>query len=126
MNEDRMADELEALKTENVELKIAAVRKDVANLKNDLHIHLDRILDQTSKTNGSVARALERIYKLERQETKVQLDKLNKEFSEYKEQTKFWHTLSQNKWIAGLIVFSMYAFTIQEIRDALFTLLKLK
>jgi len=124
--EEKLTDELEELKEENLELKLSAVRKDVASLKTDLHQHLDRILEQTSKTNGSVAKALERIHALEKQDNKNKIDKLTKEFEQYKKKNKFWNTLSENRWIVIMIIFLMYTLTIPEIREAVMMLLRIR
>lgn len=123
---EKLSDELEELKAENLELKLSAVRKDVASLKTDLHQHLDRILEQTSETNGSVARALERIHAIEKQDNKNKIDKLAKEFETYKKKNKFWTTLSENRWVAIVIIFLMYSLTIPEIRDALLVILRVR
>lgn len=117
---------MEALKTENLELKLADIRKDVSNLKLDLHRHLDMILEKVSATNGSVAKALERIYSLERQDSKVKIEDLRRDFEKYKNDTVFWHLIAKNKWVAALIFFALYAMSISEIREMFFTLLNLK
>ncbi len=126
IQKERLTDELEELKNENLELKLSAVRKDVASLKTDLHQHLDRILEQTSKTNGSVAKSLERIHIIEKQDNKTKIDKLLLEFKEYKEKTKFWTVLSENRWILFIIFFLTYTLSIYEVRESLFLLLKLR
>lgn len=118
--------ELNELKNENLELKFAAIRKDVSNLKIDIHRHLDMILEQVSIVNKSVSEALERIYALERQDNKNRIDKLSEELENTKEELKFWRTISNNKWIVGLIAFVLYALSIQELRDLLLTLLRIK
>lgn len=124
--------ELEELKSENLELKLSAIRKDVSSLKVDLHRHLDMIVekigevnDKVSLTNGSVARVTERINNLERQESKKKIEDLKQEFEQYKSDTAFWHIISKNKWVAGLIVFALYAFSIKEFRDLLLNILKI-
>ena len=116
--------ELEILKNENLELKLSDIRKDMTNLKIDLHQHLDRILEQATLTNGSVARALDRIYTLERQDNKVKIDKITKEFEQYKQSMKFWHVVADNKWVTGIIFLVFYGFAIQEFREALFSIFK--
>jgi len=116
--------ELEILKNENLELKLSDIRKDMTNLKIDLHQHLDRILEQATLTNGSVARALDRIYTLERQDNKVKIDRITKEFEQYKQSMKFWHVVADNKWVTGIIFLVFYGFAIQEFREALFSIFK--
>jgi len=116
--------ELEILKNENLELKLSDIRKDMTNLKIDLHQHLDRILEQATLTNGSVARALDRIYTLERQDNKVKIDRITKEFEQYKQSMKFWHVIADNKWVTGVIFLVFYGFAIQEFREALFSIFK--
>ena len=61
-----MDETIESLKEENLELKLGSIKKELTTFKVDMHRHLDLILEQTSKTNGSVARAMERINALER------------------------------------------------------------
>ena len=116
--------ELEILKNENLELKLSDIRKDMTNLKIDLHQHLDRILEQATLTNGSVARALDRIYTLERQDNKVKIEKITKEFEQYKQSMKFWHVIADNKWVTGIVFLVFYGFAIQEFREALFSIFK--
>lgn len=116
---------VESLREENLELKLGSIKKELATFKVDMHRHLDLILEQTSKTNGSVARAMERINALEREDNKRKIESLQNEVKDYKTKTKFWYTISTNKWIAGLIAACAYAFTIQEFRAAFFGLFKI-
>ena len=116
---------VEQLRAENLELKFTAIRKDVSNLKTDLNLQLERIYAQTSQTNENVAKALERIYALERQDNKSKIEELRKEFEHYKKDTAFWHLIARHKWIAGLIVLLMYLMTITEVKELIFSLLRL-
>jgi hypothetical protein len=123
---------VEELKNENLELKLSAIRKDVSNLKVDLHRHLDMIVekisevnDKVSITNGSVARISQRINILERQDNKTKLENLRCEFEQYRRDTAFWHIISRNKWVAGLVVFTLYVFSIKELRDILLSIFKI-
>ena len=63
---------IDELRCENLELKLSSIKKEMAMMKVDFHRHMDlimetnsekfsKILEQTSKTNGSVARAMEKI-----------------------------------------------------------------
>src|SRR5574344_898070 len=99
---------LEELRTENLELKLSGIRKEMASMKVDFHRHMDlvmetnkekfaKILEQTSQTNGCVARAVEKIAALEREDSKRRLDALELKLKDYKEQTKFWTLVSSNK-----------------------------
>ena len=124
--------ELENLKNENLELKLSAIRKEMSTLKVDLHRHLDMIIDKigevnekVSLTNGSVAKVTERINQLERQDNKAKIEKLEADFLQYKADTAFWYLIARNKWIAGLIIFALYAFSIKEFRDLLLNILRL-
>lgn len=124
--------ELENLKNENLELKLSAIRKEMSTLKVDLHRHLDMIIDKigevnekVSLTNGSVAKVTERTNQLERQDNKAKIEKLEADFLQYKADTAFWHLIARNKWIAGLIIFALYAFSIKEFRDLLLNILRL-
>jgi lipid II:glycine glycyltransferase (peptidoglycan interpeptide bridge formation enzyme) len=116
---------VEELKAENLELKLSSIRKELEVFKVDMHRHLDLILEQTSKTNGSVAKAMEKISELERQENKQKIEELKIELKAHQKKTKFWTLLSTNKWIAGLIFAVMYAFTIPEFRSALVSIFKI-
>ena len=127
---------LEELRTENLELKLSGIRKEMAAMKVDFHRHMDlvietnkekftKILEQTSQTNGSVARAVEKIAALEREDSKRRLDALELKLKDYKEQTKFWTLVSSNKWIAGTLLVALYILTLPEVRSQFFNLLKL-
>ena len=105
-------------------------------MKVDFHRHMDlvmetnkekftKILEQTSQTNGSVARAVEKIAALEREDSKRRLDALELKLKDYKEQTKFWTLVSSNKWIAGTLLVALYILTLPEVRSQFFNLLKL-
>lgn len=127
---------LEELRTENLELKLSGIRKEMASMKVDFHRHMDlvmetnkekfaKILEQTSQTNGCVARAVEKIAALEREDSKRRLDALELKLKDYKEQTKFWTLVSSNKWIAGTLLVALYILTLPEVRSQFFNLLKL-
>jgi len=131
------ADEIvEELKAENLELRLQAIKKELATFKIDMHRHLDLLINttkdqlsiiiaNTEKTNGSVARALTQIANLEREDNKTKLAKLELDFTEYKKLNKFWSLLSANRWVAIVIVASVYAFAISDIRDVLLSLFKI-
>ena len=127
---------LEELRTENLELKLSGIRKEMVAMKIDFHRHMDlvmetnkekftKILEQTSQTNGSVARAMEKIASLEREDSKRRLDALELKLKDYKDQTKFWTLVSSNKWIAGTLLVVLYILTLPEVRSKFFNLLKL-
>lgn len=124
--EEQDAIKMEALKNENLELKLGDIRKDVASLKIDLHRHLDMILEKVSLTNGSVAKALDRISVLERQDNKIKIEELKSELRQYKQDTAFWHLVAKNKWVAGMIVFILYVMSIEELRNLVFNFISLK
>lgn len=116
---------VEDLKAENLELKLDAIRKGVDIFKTDMHRHLDLILEQTSKTNGSVARAMEKIAEIEREDNKVKLEELKKMVEAHKENTKFWTLLSTQKWVVVPIVIAMYALTYSPFRKAIGEIFKI-
>ena len=127
---------IDELRCENLELKLSSIRKEMAMMKVDFHRHMDlimetnsekfsKILEQTSKTNGSVARAMEKIADLERQDTQSRLISLEAKVKEHKDQTKFWTLVASNKWIAGVLIVALYVITLPEIRSQFFNLLKL-
>ena len=110
---------IKELEEENLELKLSSIRKDLATLKVDMHNHLEEldkkqveklelILAQTSKTNGSVGRALERIANIEREDNKFNIEKLKEDLLEYKKQTRFWAILSTNKIVLATVLFTLY------------------
>ena len=127
---------IDELRSENLELKLSSIKKEMAMMKVDFHRHMDlvmetnkekfaKILEQTSQTNGSVARAVEKIAALEREDSKRRLDALELKLKDYKEQTKFWTLVSSNKWIAGTLLVALYILTLPEVRSQFFNLLKL-
>jgi hypothetical protein len=116
---------LESLKEENLELKLGAINKELASFKIDMHRHLDLILEQTSKTNGSVAKAIERISAIERENNKKEIENLKEELNKTKRETGFLRLLYNHKWVAILVVSFMYLFTIQEVRQLVFNWIKI-
>jgi hypothetical protein len=99
-------DTVEVLKAENLELKLDAIRKQFNLFRTDTQTHLNLILEQTSKTNGSVARAMERIAELERHDTKTKLNELKEMVLTYQKELNFWRLISTNKFIRWLIYFA--------------------
>ena len=124
-----MENDNDKLKNVILELKLQSITKDIESLINgnakehgvisDSIIHLKsdikEILDNVRATNGSIAKASLRINDIER-------DDYNSQINVLREETSFWRNLSNNKWIAILIIVTGYAFTIKEIRDLLFKL----
>lgn len=98
---------VEELKAENLQLKLDSIRKEVTVFKQDMHRHLDLILEQTSKTNGSVARAMEKISELERQDTKARVDELTLRLDEVKKETGPFTVIFKYKWVRILIGVSL-------------------
>jgi len=115
---------VEVLKEENLELKLDAIRKGVDIFKTDMHRHLDLILDQTSKTNGSVARAMEKIAMLEREDNKVKLEELNKRLDQHRKDLTFFTVVGKNRWVARGILVAISLLYIQEVREAIFSAIK--
>jgi len=112
-----MDNKLEVLEEENLNLKLEVIRKDIEVAKKDAigqHDHtnekIDKILVQVIKTNGSVAEVTERVATIERERNSDKIKKLEKE-------TKFWRTLTTNKWIIIPLFALGYALTIQEFRE---------
>ena len=97
-------DTVESLREENLELKLGSIKKELATFKVDMHRHLDLILEQTSKTNGSVARSMERINALERHDTMAKIEILEKKIDTIREETKPFRVITTNKWVRILIV----------------------
>lgn len=121
---------VEILKEENLELKLDDIRKKFEVFKTDVHRHLDLLMTtnkdhldviqkNTEKTNGSVARVMEQIAAIEREDNKRRVEELSKKFEDYRDNTKIWETISTNRWVAGLIAAGFYALTYQEIRSTL-------
>lgn len=114
------------LKGEIVDLKLSSIRKDMATNKVDMHRHMDlviekfeeklshvsekfddrfaRVLEQTSKTNGSVARAMEKIAEIERQDVATKLEELRKEVEEHKKKMRPWSIISTTKWVRVVLI----------------------
>jgi hypothetical protein len=127
---------VEELKAENLELKLGAIKKELTTFKTDIHRHLDLVMStnkeqldiiekNTEKTNGSVARAMEKINALEREDNKKQIEELKGELEKTKKETGFLRLLHNNRWVAILVVSFMYLFTIQEVRQLVFNWLKI-
>jgi len=132
-NEDEIVEELKA---ENLELKLGAIKKELAVFKQDIHRHLDLVVDnmkdqfstvigQTSKTNGSVARALEKIAEIERQDNKTKIAELKLQFEKQQKDTKFWTTLASNKWMYIPVVIAVYALSYTEFRQMVGSIFKI-
>lgn len=113
---------LKELEKENQELKLAAIRKDISTLREELTRHLNLILEQTSKTNGSVARVTQQIHDI--QQANETRDRDIQELKDHKQGTKFWYTLQTNKWIVIPIVIAGYALSLKEIQLLIVSLLK--
>lgn len=116
---------IQELRDENIELKLGSIRKELSAIKTDLHRHLDLIVEQTSKTNGSVGKALERIAAIEMENNRKRIEDLSDEVLDLKKELKFFRTLTNNKWIVALFATTMYALSIQEVRELIVSLLKL-
>ena len=122
---------VEELKAENLELKLQAIKEEMVVFKTDMHRHLDLLIDQTKeqlsvivgnteKTNGSVARAMEKIAELERQDNKRKLEELTKQLDQHKKDLTFFAVVGKNKWVARGIIFVISLLYIQEVREAIF------
>lgn len=121
-------DTIQELRDENVELKLGSIRKELIALKTDLHRHLDVILEQTSKTNGSVADALKRLATLEREDNKQKIDNLEEELidlrDQYKSELKFFRVLGTNRWVIPFILFPLIVWNIPGVSEFLFQWIK--
>ena len=118
---------LEELKAENLELKLDAIRKEVGMFKDDVYDKLDLILQKTSETNENVGRALNRINKLEQQDTETRIIKLQEELDRYRNETKPWRIISTNKWVRILIMMALSATGLQlgiSIKELILALIK--
>lgn len=125
---------VEDLKAENLELKLQAIKKELATFKVDMHRHLDLLIDSTKdqlsviiknteKTNGSVARATEKIAELERQDNKAKVEELTKQLEQHKKDLTFFTVVGKNRWVARGIILVISLLYIQEVRDAIFKFL---
>lgn len=113
-------EKLRAQDKEITELKISALDDKFNSFKEEVLQSLKLILEQTSKTNGSVAKVVESIHKheLENIERDRALDDLNK----HREGTMFWYTIQTNKWIALLAAVALLSISSAEIKELLFKL----
>jgi len=116
---------LEKLKEENLELKLNSIREEINSLKKDLYSKLDLILEQTGKTNGSVARTMEKIITIEKQDTLTKLEELKTRLDQQVNDTKFWTIISTNKWVTVMASISLYALTYTEFRTLVGNVFKL-
>lgn len=115
---------VEGLREENLELKLDAIRKGVELFKTDMHRHLDLILEQTSKTNGSVAKVMEKIASIEREDNKTKVAELSKELAQHRKDLTFFAVVGKNKWVARGILAVISLLYIQEVREAIFLALQ--
>ena len=111
---------LKELEKENLELKLASLRKEILILREDLTRHLNLILDQTSKTNGSVARVMQQIHEID--QANENRDRDIQELKEHRKGTKFWYTLQTNKWIVVPVILAFYALSRKEILELIIKL----
>lgn len=102
---------------EITDLKIQALRNELALFRDDVKTHLNLILEQTSKTNGSVARVVKEISDIKDREKEV--ERALDELQEHKKGTSLWYTIQTNKWIALLAALACLALSTQEVREVL-------
>jgi hypothetical protein len=118
---------------EILELKLAAMRRELSMFREEMSKHLtfiqsiqetklNQILEQTSKTNGSVARVMKDIHII--QEGNIERDRALDDLVKHKTGTSFWYTLQTNKWIAIFMIISMWAMSVKEFRDLLISIIK--
>jgi len=127
---------VEDLKAENLELKLDGIREQFRVFKTDIHRHLDLLMENnkeqlnnieknTNKTNGSVARVVEKLAELEREDNKNNILALREQLNELKTSTNFWTTMSSNKWMYIPIAVAIYALTYYEFRQIVSQVLKI-
>jgi len=127
---------VEDLKAENLELKLDGIREQFRVFKTDIHRHLDLLMENnkeqlnnieknTNKTNGSVARVVEKLAELEREDNKNNILALREQLNELKTSTNFWTTMSSNKWMYIPIAVAIYALTYYEFRQIISQVLKI-
>lgn len=125
---------VEDLKSENLELRLQSIKKELATFKTDMHRHLDLLIDSTKdqlsiivanteKTNGSVARVTEKLAELERQDNKSKIEVLSNQLEQHKKDLTFFAVVGKNKWVARGILFVISLMYIQEVREAIFKFL---
>ena len=121
MDEQLAEQAVKELEKENLALKFAGVHKNIDDFRAEVSRSLSLILEQTSKTNGSVARATEKIHALEH--SKESMERLIEELIKHRKGTSFWYTLQTNKWIAIIMVLALYALTLDEVRELIIKLI---
>lgn len=103
------------------------LKTNIADLKSDIAEIKDALLGNKYNPNGIMNRVAvleEDVQILNKKIDNGQEIQLLKEKLDLLEKgTKFWVTISNNRWIAGLIFFAMYMFTIKEFRDLLLKIL---
>lgn len=104
---------LEDLKDENLKLKFNSIKSELATLKTEIHRDLELILVQTSKTNSSVAKVMERTSTLEREDNKTRIQILEKKMQEHKKLTEPWTTISSQRWIRVVLIILITMLTLQ-------------
>lgn len=116
-NNEKVIKELER---ENLELKLTAIKSDLENFKHEIQAKLNLILEQTSKTNGSVARVIKEIEDIKI--ANIERDRVQNELQEYKKGTSFWYLLQNNKWIVIVSLLAASALTIVDVRELILKL----
>ena len=105
------------------------LEENIVGVKNDVTEIKDALLGNKYNPNGIMSRVsvleddVQSLNKKVDNDFEIRL--LKEKINVIEKGTRFWVTLSNNKWIAALIFAMMYAFTIKEIRDVLFGLFKI-
>ena len=126
-----MSDDVEKtigdLKQENLDLRFTVIRNDIEGFKTTLVGHLTRIEGQTLKTNGSVARVVQRladVEKLQEEVTRIEAEN-NTAISILKEHTKVLGVLVDKKWVSIVTLACMYALTLEPVRTYIGAMVKI-
>lgn len=102
------------------------LKENIADLKNDIAEIKDALLGNRYNPNGVMHRVsvleedVDVLYK--KADNTAEIELLKTKIAELEKGTKFWVTLSNNRWVAALIFTVLYMFSIKEIRDLVFSL----
>lgn len=114
------------LQKENLELKLVNLSDRITNMGEEFTYKLDKILEQTTKTNGSVLDQRKRLEELEKEKIilEMKLKDLQGHFTHLEQDVKpIRSLLSTPKIVAAVSTWALtYLFSIKEIRDIIFSL----
>jgi predicted nucleic acid-binding Zn-ribbon protein len=118
--------QLSQLEKENIDLKLMNISDRITSMGEEFTYKLDKILEQTTKTNGSVLDQRKRLEELEKEKIvlEMKLKDLQGHFTNLEQDVKpIRSLLSTPKIVAAVSAWALtYLFSIKEVRDVIFNL----